>query len=52
MTVTHPLTGQPMQQAIHTITDPNTGEISQIMINPNSSNLKDLGEPKETQPMN
>ena len=41
MTVTDPITGQPVQQVVQTIIDPNTGETtSQILqTNPNSNNL-------------
>ena len=37
MTVTDPITGQPVQQVVQTIIDPSTGETSQILINPNSN---------------
>ena len=37
MTVTDPITGQPVQQVVQTIIDPNTGETSQILTNPNSN---------------
>ena len=37
MTVTDPITGQPVQQVVQTIIAPNTGETSQILTNPNSN---------------